>query len=338
MKRPRPMKRQNHGVGSMATLVLALLGSGTFNFAWTSTAAAWDPFVSRNRAVEAGNQRLQKRDAKGALEEYDKAVRQLPSAPGVHLNRGLALLAQGKPERARESFLLATEPPADAKLRAEAYYNLGLSFYRQGDEQARQAAAAGSPGAGNPGGNTADAGNAQALQQSRQLFQESVDAFRRSLQAKPGNPNAAWNLELAQRRVRQQQEAEKRQQEQQKKDQESQDKKQDQQKDNKDPQQDPKKDDSQQDQKKPDQPKDPQGKQDSAPQQPGKDQQQPQPQDGKDQPGKDDQGPDGQASKSALPEDTQRLLDALQRNESSLEKHRAQSRARQENRRPVKDW
>ena len=38
------------------------------------------------------------------------------------------------------------------------------------------------------------------------LLREAADAFRRSLRARPGNRDAAWNLELALRRIREQEE------------------------------------------------------------------------------------------------------------------------------------
>src|SRR5690606_32345273 len=85
--------------------------------------------------------------------------------------------------------------PADSHMRGQAYYNLGLSFYQEADQKAE----------------AEDHEGAQAL------FREAADAFRRSLQASPGNRDAGWNLELAQRRIQEseQKQREKEEQEQQ---------------------------------------------------------------------------------------------------------------------------
>src|SRR5690606_10836201 len=144
-------------------------------------AAAWDPFVVENDHVAAGNEAMGEGDARRALTHYDRAARELPDRAEVHLNRGLALLEAGELDRAREALLLATEPPAERDVRADAYYDLGLAFYRQADA----AAAAEEPN----------------HREAQRLFREAADAFRRSLRIRPGNADAGWNLELALRRV-----------------------------------------------------------------------------------------------------------------------------------------
>src|SRR5690349_14190982 len=152
----------------------------------SSHAMAWDPFTVENDEVQAGNERMGAHDAPGALGHYDQAVRALPNEPAVHLNRGLALLESGELDRAREALLLAAEPPASDELRADAYYDLGLAFYRQGDQAASQ--------------------QEPDHREAQRLFREAADAFRRSLRIRPGNADAGWNLELALRRIREQEE------------------------------------------------------------------------------------------------------------------------------------
>jgi len=56
--------------------------------AWPTVAQAWDPFRTRNDAVEDGNERMADGDATGALASYDRAAQQLPNEPRVQLNRG----------------------------------------------------------------------------------------------------------------------------------------------------------------------------------------------------------------------------------------------------------
>ena len=62
---------------------------------------AFDWLRSSNTDVEQGNTRFAEGDAEGALQSYDAAVTELPQAAGAHLNRGLALMAQGKLSEAR---------------------------------------------------------------------------------------------------------------------------------------------------------------------------------------------------------------------------------------------
>ena len=75
---------------------------------------------SRNDNVQEGNELFAKGDAKQALAAYERAARELPAEAGVHLNRGLSLLATGEVDKAREAFLLATQPPARDDVRADA--------------------------------------------------------------------------------------------------------------------------------------------------------------------------------------------------------------------------
>ena len=304
-----------------------------------TTAHAWDPFVRENPEVDEGNRAMQEGDHAGALAAYDRAARELPSEPGVHLNRGLALSAQGEHERAREAFLVAAEPPASPEIRADAYYDMGNAFYREADALAQQ----------------------EDHQGAQRLFREAADAYRRSLRARPGNRDAAWNLELAARRIREQEEEQRQQEEQQQQQQQAQNDQQQQQQDQ-----------QQQDQQQQDQPQQDQQQQDQQQQAQNDQQQQQQDQQQQDQQGQqqqddqqgDDQHADAQDRQDPsqdpqqqpggesgeptqgeptggaehIPEHVARVLDSLQESEENLERHRAHARARRENRRPTKDW
>ena len=98
----------------------------------------WDPFHRPNPNVEEGNARMAAENYDGALEAYDRAARELPSAPGVHLNRGIAYLHKGDRERAREALLLAIAPETPPALLADVRYNLGLSFHQDGEAAAAE--------------------------------------------------------------------------------------------------------------------------------------------------------------------------------------------------------
>ncbi len=281
-------------------------------------ARAWDPLRSANGNVEQGNKKMKEKDHAAALESYDKAARELPSSGGVQLNRGLALMAEGKLPEAREALLRATEPPASDQVRADAYYNLGVAFYREADQKAKD----------------------DDHEQAAKLFREAEDSLRRSLRMRPGNGNAAWNLELAMRREQEQQQKQQQKEQQQQKQQEQQDQQEDQQQ--QDGQQDQQQDEQQQ-QQQPDQKSD---EEDKDGQKEGQDQRQqkpePKPEQQKPQQ-KPEQQPQKQRSEPtpqqrALPRDVARALDALQDSEENLERHRARIRAARERRRPEKDW
>jgi Ca-activated chloride channel family protein len=265
-----------------------------------------------NSEVDSGNEALNKGDAKGALEAYNRAARALPDAPGLSLDRGIALLKQGDHAKAREALLSATVPNASSDIRADAYHNLTLSFYREADGLAGQ--------------------NQHA--EAQKLFREAVDAAKRSLHLRPGDPNTAWNLELSARRMREEEQKKKEEDEQKEKDKQNQDQNKDQQN------QDQNKDQQNQDQKDQDQ-----QKQDDQQNQKQDDQQKPEP--GKDKPEQDQQQPkpdqpedqqQDQAPEQALPREAEQALDSLENNEENFERYRARQRANRERRTPEKDW
>jgi tetratricopeptide (TPR) repeat protein len=197
---------------------------------------AVDVLQSKNRAIEEGNARLKAGKAEEALGYYDKAVAALPSDPGAHFNRGNALYGLSRFEEAAQEFLRATEAKIPG-LKAQAFYNLGNSFFK---------------------------GN---------KFGEAIEAYKRSLQLDPADVRAKWNLEIALKKKQEEEEKKKREEERDK-DKKEQDKdkqskkddKQDKQSQGDDKKGDDKKDDDKKDdqQAKPDQPKPDQPKPDQA--------------------------------------------------------------------------
>ena len=319
-----------------AWLSLTLLGVLA---AVPSAALAWEPFRSASPDVERGNQHLKKGQAAEALEAYETAQRKLPNEPGVQLNRGLALMAQGKLGPAREAFRNATQGNASPELRGQALYDLGLAFMKDAEAQAKS----------------------EDLEGAQKSLQEAVDALKSSLRAKPGNHDAAWNLELARRRLveAQKKQEEKKKQEEQKKDQEKKDEQKqeqdggtppDEQSDagTKPPEQDPNQQGKDDQQDKPeDKPEDSKGEPKQEPegdkgqQKPkdGQGEQKPEPKPGKDAKQGDAKPQPAEATpEQRLPEHMKKALDALSAGEENLEKHRAQARARQRPQRIEKDW
>jgi tetratricopeptide (TPR) repeat protein len=101
--------------------------------ATSATARAWEPFRSENGDVRRGNELLEKGQAEEATKAFEAAARTLPNDPGVHLNRGLGLMATGKLPEAREAFKLAAQGQGNPELRGKAHYNMGLAFTREAD-------------------------------------------------------------------------------------------------------------------------------------------------------------------------------------------------------------
>lgn len=271
-------------------------------------ASAWQWLRSSNKNVEEGNAKMRTKDAKGALKFYDKAARELPSNGGVHLNRGLALMQESDPNAARQALLLATEPSSSPEVRSDAYYDLGLSFYRDADKKAAD----------------------DDHQEAQKLLREAADSFKRSLRLRPQNRDAAWNLELALRRIREEEQKQKEKEEKEKKEQEEKQKEQqdqDQQQPDKNEQQQGQDQNKQQEQdQKPDEKK----------QQQDEKQKQEQQQQSKQQ--KEQEQKEQQQQKQPVPRDVTQALDALQNSEENLERYRARMRANRENRQPEKDW
>ena len=211
---------------------------------------------SKNAEVEQGNAALKAGKADDALAHYDKAIAKLPADAGAHFDRGAALYALSRFDEAGQEFLRATQAP-DAKLKADAFLNLGNAFFK------------------------------------KEKFKEAVEAYKRALALRAGDQTAKWNLEVA---LAKQKEEEKKKQDQKdknkddkkddkkdqdKKNQDQSDKKQDDKKDqDKDKKQDQKKDDQKDKQDKQDQKQADQDKQDKNQKQP---QPQPQPQKDADQ-------------------------------------------------------
>jgi len=229
----------------------------------------------RDAEVEAGNSAMKAGKADDALAHYDKALKKLPADAGAHFDRGAALYALSRFDEAGQEFLRATEAK-DAALKASAFYNLGNAYFK------------------------------------KEKFKEAVAAYTRTLGLTPNDKQAKWNLEIALRKQKDQEDKDKKQQDQKNQD----DQKKDQKKDDK--QKNDKDDQSKKDQKKKDQDqkKDEQGKQD---QQDRKDQPKPQP------------------SKPEEQKQIESVLDNLERSSKDLEKERARVRAVRRAP-PERDW
>ena len=163
-----------------------------------SNASAWSPLRAENPNVKKGNALMAEERAAEALEAYDEAARELPEARAIQLNRGLAMLAQDLTEQAKEAFTAAADPSAVPSTRADAYYNLGIAQAREGDALSRQ----------------------ESHEEASAHFREAADSFKRALRQRPGDRNAAWNLEYALQRIREEEQKQEQQQQDQEQEQE----------------------------------------------------------------------------------------------------------------------
>jgi len=236
----------------------------------------FDPMHSRNGDVERGNALMKEGKAEEALKHYDSAAKALPGDAGVHFDRGTALYALQRFDEAGQEFLTAGTNARDGALKAQSFYNLGNAFFK------------------------------------KEKFKEAVEAYKRTLALDPRDQRAKWNLEIALRKQKDQEE----------KDKKDQDKNKDDKKDDKD-KQDKDKQDDKKDQDKKDQDK---GKDDK----------------NKKEPPKDDQKKDEQKNEAPKPQtpdekDLGAVLDSLERSPKDLEKERARLRAIRR-RPPARDW
>ncbi len=247
--------------------------------------AALAPFLcgfsileKRDPEIEAGNAALKSGKADDALAHYDRAVKKLPADAGAHFDRGAALYALSRFDEAGQEFLRATEAK-DPALKESAFYNLGNALFK------------------------------------KEKFKEAVAAYTRALGLRPDDKQAKWNLEIALKKQKEEQDKKKDQPNQNDKNQD--DKKNDQKQAEQDQKQ---KNDQQKDQKK-DQPKDQKQAQNDQK--------------------KNDQPQDQKQQPQPKPEDDKQqaeaVLDNLERSSKDLEKERARVRAVRRAP-PERDW
>jgi len=338
--RRRPPRRPSRAspTSAAALALLATVAAGAAPGGATP-ASAWDPFRRPHPDVEAGNEALRGGDPATALARYEEAAGDLPGEPGLALDRGLALLAQGDLSGATDALRIASSPDVDPEIRADAAHDLGVAFLRQGDAL------------------DGEAGPAEA----KAAYEQAVEAFRTSLRVRPGHRDTAWNLELALRKLdrarQQEREAEEAREDEEEQEQEEppsedeadeesadEDDAEPQEQDGEDPPE-----DGSSDTPPPEQPpEDPSSPEDAEEGEPG-DPEEPDPRDGSDagddpsdaEPAEDSSPEptdeaDGEPER-ALPRDVESVLDALQEDEESLERARARGR-RGRRTPPAKDW
>jgi tetratricopeptide (TPR) repeat protein len=141
--------------------------------------AGWSFFDPFHEHVEKGNRKAKEESgAREALGHYGEAARVSPGSPIPDFNRGIVLSREGQVEEASDAFLGAAAAE-DRQVAADALYNLGNTLL-----EAKQ-------------------------------FEPSIEAYLQSLDLDPADADARRNLEIALRRLEQQQEQEQQDEEQQ---------------------------------------------------------------------------------------------------------------------------
>jgi Ca-activated chloride channel family protein len=241
----------------------------------------WAPGPAENRK---GAESQRKGQYEEALKHYGRAMEALPGERIVPYNAGTALLEAKKYDEALKALSAGISDPR-REVKAPSLYNTGNALY------------------------------------ATEKYPEALTAFKEAVLADPSNMDAKFNYEMAQYRLKKQQE------EQEKQDKEQKEQKQDQ-KENQ------KSDEQNQDKSEGDQEKNEDGQQ----------QQQPPPEPGEEQEQKPDPGEDPEEAPSEQEprpqsllskEEAERLLDALKANEMEMIKARLKS-SRKKN--VEKDW
>jgi tetratricopeptide (TPR) repeat protein len=126
----------------------------------------WSFFDPFHEHVEKGNALAEEGESAEALRNYEEAARVNPSSPIPDFNAGVVEAREGKREAARDSFLAAAASE-DREIAADALYNLGNVLLEDGQVEA------------------------------------AVEAYLKSLDLDPVDPDARRNLEIAARRLMQ---------------------------------------------------------------------------------------------------------------------------------------
>ncbi len=121
--------------------------------------------------VERGNRLYRAGKYEEAARVYQQVIRAGKAPAYVHYNLGTALLRLGRHREAQQHLQQATRE-ADAELKQRAQYNLGNRYL----EEARKG---------------------EAGEQTTELLDAAVEAYKHALRLNPADRDAKWNLELA---------------------------------------------------------------------------------------------------------------------------------------------
>jgi hypothetical protein len=138
-----------------------------------------DQLYTKNKKA---NQLYKKGEYQEALKLYDALSVESPTEPKIKMNKGSALYQLKNLDKAEESYTTAASQCKDKKTLADLYYNLGNINYMQGEELA-----------------------GQGKQEAMEKYKGALENYIKSLDIKPHDRDAKWNLQLASARMKQMQ-------------------------------------------------------------------------------------------------------------------------------------
>jgi Ca-activated chloride channel family protein len=239
--------------------------------------------------IRKGNSLFEKEQYDEAKALYEKALKEKPNLPEASFNSGSVDYRKKSFLDAAKVYSDVAENATDNKIRSQAYYNAANAYYKQSELPEVTA---------NP-------------EQKKQLLQQSVANYKKSLAMNPADRDAKENLEFTKALLKQTE------QQQKDKDNKSDNKQQDK---NKDKNEDKKKDDQQKDKDK--QNKDSKNQNDK--------------QNDKNQQNKNDQQPEKEEAGKISKEQAERMLDALRTDEKDILKKYQQRKT--STKKLEKDW
>jgi Ca-activated chloride channel homolog len=149
------------------------------------SAVSADEVFTKNKR---GNDNYKKGKYDDALKEYDDALLIAPADTLLKMNRGSALYRLGRFQEADSSYAGTLAMKNKRKL-ADAHYNLGNIQFKEGDMLMQG------------GGQGAD-----------EKYKSALQNYIASLDLRPDDKDAKWNIELTQRRIQLQEQQQKNQQ------------------------------------------------------------------------------------------------------------------------------
>ncbi len=144
-----------------------------------SAAATGDQLYSKNKKA---NQLYKKGQYREALKMYDDLSVESPNEPKIKMNKGSVLYQLKDLEKAEEAYNGAASVCKDKKTLGDLYYNLGNIQYMQGEQLA-----------------------GQGKQEASEKYKAALGNYIKSLDLRPHDRDAKWNLQLASARIKQMQ-------------------------------------------------------------------------------------------------------------------------------------
>ncbi len=136
------------------------------------------PAQSVHQLRREGDKQYNQSKYREAEQEYRKATEQKTNDPALQYNLGNSMYQQGNYEAAEPVFDQASKTAKTSNQQADALHNLGNTYLKQ------------------------------------HKFREAVEAYENSLRARPGDPDTKVNLQIARKKLRQQEQEQKEQQQQ----------------------------------------------------------------------------------------------------------------------------